>query len=130
MAESMIKRKDKHIRTGERRELGPCDSAYMLPELMEAKREVEKKKNALYDFLEQVMTQGIKIRLEEANTPQWTSIKEELPKDSGTYFVWCGEGYDLALYIKNVKWCLPDMRDITKLVTHWMPLPEPPKEVD
>lgn len=129
MVESMIRRKDKHIRTGERRELGPCDSAYMLPELMEAKREVEKKENAINDFFLQAMTHGIKIRLEDEKVTRWHSAKEA-PPEQGCYLVWTGKYCDVALYLRRNDWRTQKSLGVIQNieVTHWMPLPEAPQE--
>ena len=58
---------------------------------------------------------------------EWIPVSERLPKESGEYIVYCGE-YDgiCVLYYEilktkgkwGTKW---------KEITHWMPLPEPPK---
>lgn len=125
----MIRRKNKHSRIGERRELGPYDSAYMSPELMEAKREVEKKENAINDFFLQAMTHGIKIRLEDEKAPRWHSAKEA-PPEQGCYLVWTGKYCDVALYLARNDWRTQKSLGVIQNVevTHWMPLPEPPKD--
>ena len=90
--------------------------------------------------------------LADANQPNpWISVKARLPractvptieqyiknqrywdnKTAATYLVACGSGkyYDFANYIKNGKkcyWAYND--DIIRNVTHWMPIPELPKE--
>lgn len=129
MVESMVKRKNKHIRTGERRELGPCDPAYMSPPLMEAKLEAEKEKNAINDFFLQAMTHGIKIRLEDEKVTRWHSAKEA-PPEQGCYLVWTGKYCDVALYFARNDWrtqkSLGEIQNVE--VTHWMPLPEAPQE--
>lgn len=129
MVKSMVKRKDKHIRTGERRELGPCDSAYMSPTLMEAKLVAEKKENAINDFFLQAMTHGIKIRLEGEKVPKWHSAKEA-PPEQGCYLVWNEKYCDIALYFKRNDWRTQNPVGVIQNVevTHWMPLPEPPND--
>lgn len=124
----MVRRKDKRIGTEERRELGPCNSAYISPELIEAKREVEKKKSAINDFFLQAMTHGIKIRLEGEKVPKWHSAKEA-PPEQGCYLVWTGKYCDIALYFKRNDWRTRNSFGVIQNVevTHWMPLPEPPK---
>ena len=54
---------------------------------------------------------------------KWIPVTERLPEEDGDYLVYCGE-YDgiCVLYYKKGKW-----RSKWKEVTHWMPLPEPPK---
>lgn len=74
--------------------------------------------------------------------PQWISIKDRLPDVAGMYIVtacdeWCshGEGiwYDTVVVVAEYSgscWNWNDNGidcDIDDLVTHWMPLPEPPK---
>lgn len=124
----MIGRKKKNNQAKERQELSPSDLAYFTPELKQAKIELDKRKNAMNDFFLQAMTQGIKIKLENERESQWRSVKDKLPKDEILYLVWLGNSYDVALYAGNGEWCMPYMDNITTLVTHWMPLPEPPKE--
>lgn len=63
----------------------------------------------------------------------WISVEERLPSEGGRYLVWAVEIYDLGkscfvwnCYFddRNNQW-----RDSHKVfnVTHWMPLPSPPK---
>lgn len=74
--------------------------------------------------------------------PQWISVKDSLPDVAGMYIVtacdeWCshGEGiwYDTVVVVAEYSggcWNWNDNGtdyDIDDLVTHWMPLPEPPK---
>lgn len=124
----MIGRKKKNNQAEEHQELSPSDLAYFTPELKQAKIELDKRKNAMNDFFLQAMTQGIKIKLENERESQWRSVKDKLPKDEILYLVWLGNSYDVALYAGNGEWCMPYMDNITTLVTHWMPLPEPPKD--
>lgn len=77
-----------------------------------------------------------------ASVPQWISVKDRLPDVAGMYIVtacdeWCshGEGiwYDTVVVVAEYSggcWNWNDNGtdyDIDDLVTHWMPLPEPPK---
>ena len=74
--------------------------------------------------------------------PQWISVKDRLPDVAGMYIVtacdeWCshGEGiwYDTVVIVAEYSggcWNWNDNGtdyDIDDLVTHWMPMPEPPK---
>lgn len=76
------------------------------------------------------------------SVPQWISVKDRLPDVAGMYIVtacdeWCshGEGiwYDTVVVVAEYSggcWNWNDNGtdyDINDLVTHWMPLPEPPK---
>ena len=77
-----------------------------------------------------------------ASVSQWISVKDRLPDVAGMYIVtacdeWCshGEGiwYDTVVVVAEYSggcWNWNDNGtdyDIDDLVTHWMPLPEPPK---
>lgn len=80
---------------------------------------------------------------------QWISVKERLPEESGQYIVCCddsgcpcGEGiwYESGVVVcaqvdvginGGVCWEWNEngtLYDLEGVVTHWMPLPEPPKE--
>lgn len=71
----------------------------------------------------------------------WVSVKDRLPELRQEVLVWYDNGYEVAYLQKfeppklqypqfnNVEmfeWCFGDFEDFD--VTHWMPLPEPPKE--
>lgn len=71
----------------------------------------------------------------------WISVKDRLPDDSDKIVlviangkfgnITLDEAFELACYYKDDGWVLesyPDMENVR--VTHWMPLPEPPKEVN
>ena len=56
-------------------------------------------------------------------TTQWIPVTERLPKEQETVLIWGEQGIILLNWLHDNKWCgcLGD-------VTHWMPLPKPPKE--
>lgn len=58
--------------------------------------------------------------------PKWIPVTERPPKENGAYLVYVyGEVTEMNYW--HGKWhMLRD--DYTKAVTHWMPLPEPPRE--
>lgn len=80
-------------------------------------------------LIERLIAHGVTVQ-------KWISVKERLPKygvpvlaaDSRDGFVreLCLEKYagDKVFWVSEGHWCLN-----TDEVTHWMPLPEPPKEV-
>lgn len=61
----------------------------------------------------------------------WISVNDRLPEDDATYLVYGRNGYGIvfALYYGDGEWLTwDDLTNITRFVTHWMLLPEPPKE--
>lgn len=73
---------------------------------------------------------------------EWISVKDKLPKADGEYIVYAqdenspsGEGvwYDnvvvVAEYAFGIWWWWDNGTDfdVTNNITHWMPLPEPPR---
>ena len=74
----------------------------------------------------------------DINVGKWISVSERLPEESATVFVLCKNGavfsgYRFNDYDNAVRWRIHTALSSTKLlnkgrVTHWMPLPEPPKE--
>lgn len=73
---------------------------------------------------------------------EWISVKDKLPKADGEYIVYAqdenspaGEGvwYDNVVVAAEYafgEWTWRENSndfDITDIVTHWMPLPEPPR---
>jgi hypothetical protein len=73
---------------------------------------------------------------------KWISVKDKLPKADGEYIVYAqdenspsGEGvwYDNVVVVATYffgEWTWHENGneyDITDIVTHWMPLPEPPR---
>lgn len=72
----------------------------------------------------------------EAGKPKWIHVSERLPESyklvlgvckNGKIFV--GEYVDLGWRtLWRIKTARDSTKEITRIVTHWMPLPEPPKE--
>ena len=56
-------------------------------------------------------------------TTRWIPVTERLPKEQETVLTWGEQGIILLNWRHDNKWCVC-LGD----VTHWMPLPEPPKE--
>jgi len=59
---------------------------------------------------------------------EWVSVKDRLPEDDSEYFIW--HDYYKKIMLANFA---PQSRardfavPMSAFVTHWMPLPEPPK---
>lgn len=66
----------------------------------------------------------------EAQVPKWISVEERLPENDANYLVFTSAAneVDLATYYGDGEWLAPDLCNLTRFVTHWMPLPEAPKE--
>ena len=64
---------------------------------------------------------------------RWIPVSERLPEESGEYLVWANVRPDkdedpVPFMIMSYFHAFYDNQFIVKNVTHWMPLPEPPKE--
>lgn len=63
----------------------------------------------------------------------WISVKDRMPEEDATYLVYGRNGYGVVCanynYYNDGEWLTcDDLTNITRFVTHWMLLPEPPKE--
>ena len=62
---------------------------------------------------------------------KWISVKDDLPKEFGEpCIVYNGSSVQYGDYYSNGEWYTPDCYESEEIrgVTHWMPLPEQPKE--
>ena len=73
------------------------------------------------------------IEAEEHAKHQWIPVTERLPEECGHYLIYViGKEFKqwsmvtMAYYHKQFYY--DDMENLFGLVTHWMPLPEPPKD--
>lgn len=69
-----------------------------------------------------------KVAQLEAAQPRWISVEDGLPKKSGKYIVCTVKGsvYCTSAVMRGDEAYFKC--DINTHITHWMPLPEPPKE--
>lgn len=67
----------------------------------------------------------------EARVPRWIPVEERLPEELTDVLTKCGHGaawfYGLA-HLFEGKWKVDGIGGSVDIVTHWMPLPEPPEE--
>ena len=73
----------------------------------------------------------LKQWLEEIKKYRWISVKDRLPERNGVYLAYDGEYISTVEYEKgrhDSEWTDDYEGYLDLLVTHWMPLPEPPKE--
>lgn len=70
-----------------------------------------------------------KVAQLEAAQPKWISVKEKLPENDDNYLVFTSDRNDavIATYYGDGEWLEYDLTNLIPLVTHWMPLPEPPE---
>jgi hypothetical protein len=59
---------------------------------------------------------------------KWISVKERLPEYTPMVLANCVDGYELAYYGNYGNKWTNTLGTETLNVTHWMPLPKPPKE--
>lgn len=59
--------------------------------------------------------------------PRWISVKDRLPEEDGLYNVYCKDGSMAHAWFED-KWFIDHCECGDGYVTHWMPIPEPPKE--
>ena len=63
------------------------------------------------------------------SVPKWVSVTERLPRDRQFVLVYCGDDKRIRPSDRfDVAILLGDSIFTSLGVTHWMPLPEPPKE--
>jgi hypothetical protein len=79
-----------------------------------------------------VCTELASLRSRLATAPQWISVKDRLPEPRTCVVVWIAGGvkiYRVAIITPSGRWLLPE-RDLEsfEIVTHWMPLPDPPED--
>lgn len=74
------------------------------------------------------------MELPKFEQPQWISCAERLPNESGRYLVCCkadpifrGETWIDVLEFEAFYSAFADDEGRSPIVTHWMPLPMPPK---
>ena len=60
---------------------------------------------------------------------RWISVEERLP-ETDIYALVYGQsyGYEVCMYYGDGEWLTRDLSNVTRLVSHWMPLPEMPEE--
>ena len=74
-----------------------------------------------------------KVAQLEAAQPKWISVEERLPENDDNYVAFTSDKNEaeIATYYGDGEWLTRDLTNLTRLVTHWMPLPsmpEPQKE--
>ena len=58
---------------------------------------------------------------------EWVSVNDRLPEENVPVLVWESQGFAYVDIYKDGVWVI-GTPNLSKL-THWMPIPDPPKEV-
>ena len=67
--------------------------------------------------------------IEELQQPYWTSVKDVLPENGAEVLAWSSSGFAYVDWWIDGAWKVNELVDGKhEFVTHWMPLPPPPKE--
>ena len=89
--------------------------------------------NYLYESGEQLNNDEIASFLvtNGVTVQEWVDVKDRLPEESGMYIVTANDGHAQRVSFvqwqkKNRMWNLTGARSYWR-VTHWMPMPQPPK---
>lgn len=69
-----------------------------------------------------------KVEQLEAAQPKWVSVNDMLPEKDGKYIVCTAKGSVYCTRFKAYGKSGSFQTDINTHITHWMPIPEPPKE--
>ena len=94
-------------------------------EIMKALSIFNDSKNGNMHFLYGIRT--AKELIDDAPTVGgWISVKEKLPEDDAMVLVWEKQGFAYNDKLVNGVWKYGSLCDA--IITHWMPLPEGPKE--
>ena len=65
-----------------------------------------------------------------AKVPTWISVEERLPEDEQWLLVWGhGQKIPTMMFRESGAW-IDDQFEFHTTITHWMPLPTPPKGVE
>ena len=87
----------------------------------------------VYSAADQIERDQKEIEELREKLPKWISVKERLPIDRLKKYLVAfrdagGSIVDMARYIPSDGWTCDNWDVPQNLITHWMPLPEPPKE--
>ena len=73
---------------------------------------------------------AIRRKIEKEPGIGWVSVKDRLPNDTKQKIVFHKRGVSFAYFCGDFWWSSIGRRHRLDTVTHWMPLPVPPEEVN
>lgn len=109
-----------------------------LIQLLASKPELLKNLNAnivkLHKLADHLLANGVTFAKDTDVPSKWISVEDGLPEESGTYITAALDGHTTRVtFVKwqkrNRHWELAGARSYWK-ITHWMPLPKPPKRLE
>ena len=85
---------------------------------------IDKSCNLAENIADDLISNGVTVQ-------EWVSVLDRLPEESGMYIVTANDGHAQRVSFvqwqkKNRMWNLTGARSYWR-VTHWMPMPQPPK---
>lgn len=101
-------------------------------ELEALEAEIERLQSLFNELNEELFSANMTIaNYETEKENRWISVKDHLPEEEGKYLICCSDGYRTTAEYENKTWLVYTGRyEEVEDVTHWMPLPEPPKGDD
>ena len=100
--------------------------SYMFPETHPAKDDTDRISNNIHLYCKSAAD-----AIEELSSPEWISVSDRLPERDKYVLVFVKGAYDDGeefQYISSDYHNGVRFDQYSELVTHWMPMPEPPKE--
>ena len=94
---------------------------------------VRKEDEAYDDPERKEKCEALEAAIDLINNPsmlqRWISVEERLP-ETDIYALVYGQSYgcEVCMYYGDGEWLTRDLSNVTRLVSHWMPLPELPEE--
>lgn len=87
-------------------------------------------KNAVIEAINTIIVDGKTVSewIEEIKARRWISVKDRLPEEKQSVLVHYVDGWMPIAFLINGKWYQSGGETSWLSVTHWMPLPEAPKE--
>ena len=133
MFEELVARVRYHIRKANFMGLKEIESTLLLGESADAIEELQEDNAALNGTVSNLIQQ-----IEELNKPRWIPVRERLPERNAVDERGFAKAYlvktDRHVMMHTARWdgmywiLWGKSTTLTDKVTHWMPLPEPPKE--
>lgn len=85
--------------------------------------------DSAYDTADYLLESGVTFATDNNVGSRWIPVTERLPEDEYPVLVTCGKGYRSFIARYDLIWKRWRVSH-TLRITHWMPLPEAPKEVE